>query len=530
MKINDFIRKYYIWLLLSFYIIVRIFLINVNFAEVGDSNNFLLLGDQISKGIFPIFTNRLPFYPLLLAAGIRFLDGYLWGRILSLLFSVGSIIVLYKLAFLLFKKREIAVLTCLLTVLNPIFSYHSMCIYSEVLLLFFVLSSFYFFFRESSKYDFLIVGFITILAVMTRFEGSILFPVFILSYGILRRWRKLIYYLVFTLSFFIAVLVFIYFKSGVIPNRFFEGMLLVFMPREYDLLPTFWTHLLFISGFPILIYFEIFGFSYLFGSFRKFAPLILYLGLDLFLIYKTNPAVRYFYTIVPIFSLVIACSFVWDFMRSKFTFSIVTGVSIILFIYLALTVKPFFVFGTMFSILISLALSLAVLLIYVLPKQAGARNIVKSLIIFIVLVSLFNLSSSIIWHRRYDYYTIAQASSYVADEDKKVAYYDETGVSAWLLRKNGVYFNKEISDDDQMAWLRSNDIKYAIYTDEYNENGELTVLKSDEYSDNFKPVKSFEYQRKQWLTDILERFGMEGSAFLPVSRSYISEVYEVIYK
>jgi 4-amino-4-deoxy-L-arabinose transferase-like glycosyltransferase len=529
MKINDFIKKYYIWLLLFFYIVVKIFLINVNFAEVGDSNNFLLLADQISKGIFPIFTNRLPFYPLLLAVGIRFLDGYLWGRILSLLFSVGSIVVLYKLAIALFKKREIAVLACLFTTLNPIFSNHSMRVYSEVLLLLLVLSSFYFFYRENSKLDFLVVGFITILAAMTRFEGFILFPVFFISYAVLRKWRKLIYYSAFTLSFFAAVLCFIYFKSGVFPSRFLEGLLLVFRPREYNLVPTYLTHLLFISGFPALIYFEVFGFSYLFRSFKKFAPLILYLGIELLLIYKTHPGARYFYVLVPIFSLVIASSIVQDFFKNKLVFLVVNVVSITLFVYLALTVKPFFVFGTIYSSLITLILSLAVLLIYLLYKQPRGSRIVKNLVIAIVLISLFNLSSSIIWYRRYDYYTIAQASRYLANKSEKVAYFDESGVSAWFLRKNGVYFNEDLSDTDQLSWLKKNNVKYAIYTNEYNENGELTVLKSAEYSDNFRLVESFEYHRKQWPTDLLERFGMDGSMFLPVSRLYVSEIYEVIY-
>ena len=529
MKTNDFIKKYYIWFLLFFYIAVRASLININFAEIGDSNNFLLLADQIANGIFPVFTNRLPFYPLLLATGIKFMDGYLWGRILSLLFSVGSIVVLYKLAIFLFKKREIAVLTCLLTVLNPIFSQHSMRIYSEVLLLLLVLGSFYFFYRENLKLDFLVVSLLTILATMTRYEGSILFPVFLLSYAILKKWRKLIYYSAFTLSFFAAVLCFIYFKSGAFPSRFLEGVLLVFRPREYNLVPTYLTHLLFISGFPTLIYFEIFGFSHLFRSFKKFAPLILYLGLDLFLIYKIHPGARYFYVLVPIFSLAIACSFVQDFIKNKLIFFIINVVSMGLFIYLALTVKPFFVFGTIYSSLVTLLLSLAVLLICLLYKQLDRGKVIKNLVITIMLISLFNLSSSMIWYRRYDYYTIAQASRYLTSESEKVAYFDESGVSAWFLRKNGVYFNEDLSDTDQLSWLKKNNVKYAIYTNEYNENGELTVLKSAEYSDNFRLVESFEYHRKQWPTDLLERFGMDGSMFLPVSRLYVSEIYEVIY-
>ncbi|MCL5986683.1 MAG: glycosyltransferase family 39 protein [Actinobacteria bacterium] len=529
MKTSEFIKKYYIWLLLSFCIAVRALLINVNFAEVGDSNNFLLLADQISKRIFPAFTNRLPLYPLLLAAGVKFMDGYLWGRILSLLFSVGSIVVLYKLAIALFKKREIAVIACLLTVLNPIFSQHSMRVYSEVLLLLLVLGSFYFFYRKNLKLDFLIVGFLTILATMTRYEGSLLFVVFLLSYVILKEWRKLIYYSVFTLSFFIIVLGFIYFRSGVLPSRFLEGVLLVFRPREYNLVPTYLVHLLFISGFPMLVYFEVFGFSHLIRSFKKFAPLILYLGLDLFLIYKVHPGARYFYVLVPIFSLVIAYSIVQDFIKNRLIFLVVNVASIGLFIYLALTVKPFFVFGTIYSSLVTLLLSLVMLLICWLYKQPNGGRIVKNLVIAIVLVSLFNLSSSITWHRRYDYYTIAQASRYLANVNGRVAYYDDSGVSAWFLRDNGVYFNEELNDDEQLAWLKENNVKFAIWTNEYNEGSELTVLQSKSYSDNFRLEKSFSVKKEQWLAAILGKYGLVDEKYLPVSMLYESEIYEVRY-
>jgi hypothetical protein len=242
-----------------------------------------------------------------------------------------------------------------------------------------------------------------------------------------------------------------------------------------------------------------------------------------------HPGTRYFNVLVPIFSLAIASVLTWRFYRDKFIFAIIGSISIILFIYLALTVKPFFIFGTIYSSLATLVLSLAALLIYLLYKQPQGNRIVKNLVISIVLISLFNLSSSIIWYRRYDYYTIAQASRYLANKSEKVAYFDESGVSAWFLRKNGVYFNENLSDTDQLSWLKKNNVKYAIYTNEYNENGELTVLKSAEYSDNFRLVESFEYHRKQWPTDLLERFGMDGSMFLPVSRLYVSEIYEVIY-
>jgi len=529
MKIKIYIKNNYSWLLLVIYIITRLFLININFAEIGDSNNFLLLADQINKGIFPAFTNRLPMYPLLLSVGIRFMDGYLWGRILSLLFSIGIFIMLYKITNLLFDRREIAVLACALTALNPIFTHDSLRVYSEVVLVFFVLCSFYFFFRENERLDFIYIGIFTILAVMTRFEGFMLLPVFLISYALRRKWMKLVYYLLICIVPFVVIWILIYFKSGILPSRFLEGLALIFRPRLYDLVPTYITNLLFMSGFPILIFWTIFGFAGFFRSFKKFAPLVLFVLFDLFVIYKVHPGTRYFNVLVPIFSLAIASVLTWRFYRDKFIFAIIGSISIILFIYLALTVKPFFIFGTIYSSLITLILSLAALLIYLLYKQPQGNRIVKNLVISIVLISLFNLSSSIIWYRRYDYYTIAQASRYLANKSEKVAYFDESGVSAWFLRKNGVYFNEDLSDTDQLSWLKKNNVKYAIYTNEYNENGELTVLKSAEYSDNFRLVESFEYHRKQWPTDLLERFGMDGSMFLPVSRLYVSEIYEVIY-
>ena len=529
MKTKIYIKNNYSWLLLVIYVITRLFLININFAEIGDSNNFLLLADQINKGIFPAFTNRLPMYPLLLSVGIRFMDGYLWGRILSLLFSIGILIMLYKITNLLFDRREIAVLACALTVLNPIFTHDSLRVYSEVVLVFFVLCSFYFFFRENERSDFIYIGIFTILAVMTRFEGFILLPVFLISYALRRKWMKLVYYLLICIVPFAAIWMLIYFKSGILPSRFLEGLALIFRPRLYDLVPTYITNLLFMSGFPILIFWTIFGFAGFFRSFKKFAPLVLFVLFDLFVIYKVHPGTRYFNVLVPIFSIAISSVLIMQFHKNKLAFAGISAVSIILFVLLGLKEKSFFVFGTIYSSFITLLLSLAVFLVYLLFKHQSENRIVRYLVLSIVLISLFNLSSSIIWYRRYDYYTIAQASRYLANKSEKVAYFDESGVSAWFLRKNGVYFNQELSEDEQLVWLKENNIKYAIWTNEYNENGELTVLKSKEFYNNFKLIKSFNLYKQQWLAVILENYGFIREKYLPVSKLYTSEIYEVKY-
>jgi hypothetical protein len=283
------------------------------------------------------------------------------------------------------------------------------------------------------------------------------------------------------------------------------------------------------SGFPILIFWTIFGFAGFFRSFKKFAPLILFVLFDLFVIYKVHPGTRYFNVLVPIFSIAISSVLIMQFHKNKLAFAGISAVSIILFVLLGLKEKSFFVFGTIYSSFITLLLSLAVFLVYLLFKHQSENRIVRYLVISLVLLSLFNLSSSIIWYRRYDYYTIAQASRYLANKSEKVAYFDESGVSAWFLRKNGVYFNQELSEDEQLVWLKENNIKYAIWTNEYNENGELTVLKSKEFYNNFKLTKSFNLYKQQWLAVILENYGSIREKYLPVSKLYTSEIYEVKY-
>jgi hypothetical protein len=283
------------------------------------------------------------------------------------------------------------------------------------------------------------------------------------------------------------------------------------------------------SGFPILIFWTIFGFAGFFRSFKKFAPLVLFVLFDLFVIYKVHPGTRYFNVLVPIFSIAISSVLIMQFHKNKLAFTGISAASIILFVLLGLKEKSFFVFGTIYSSFITLLLSLAVFLVYLLFKHQSENRIVRYLVISLVLLSLFNLSSSIIWYRRYDYYTIAQASRYLANKSEKVAYFDESGVSTWFLRENGVYLNEDISDADQLSWLKKNNVKYAIYTNEYNENGELTVLKSAEYSDNFRLEKSFSVKKEQWLADILRRYGLVDERYLPVSGLYKSEIYEVRY-
>src|SRR3989338_8778369 len=77
-------------------VILRLLLIHVNVAEVGDSYNLLSAGEALKHWQYPLMEKRLPLLPLLLSFN-RLMDPVLFGRVLVLIISLGTLLLTLKI-------------------------------------------------------------------------------------------------------------------------------------------------------------------------------------------------------------------------------------------------------------------------------------------------------------------------------------------------------------------------------------------------------------------------------------------------
>ncbi|GFP19256.1 hypothetical protein HKBW3S03_00761 [Candidatus Hakubella thermalkaliphila] len=514
---------------LAIYVTWRLLLLNFNSAEIGDFYNFLLLARDITTGKFPIFTNRLPFYPLLLAIGLPFLDGVLWGRILSLVFSVGILILTYKIAILFSANKNIAFLTVALLTLNPIFAHDSLRALSEAPFVFFVMLTFYLYYRKDVPWRGIFLGTSALLAAMTRFEGYLLIPAVLVGLIVQKRWRDIST----VLAIFLVPVIILWGRHQILTGE--PPLLIQYLPqilvgpRMFDLLHLYAMHVVFMAGFPLGALWVYMGLKDgLSKQFQQYLPLLVFLALELFLIYKVHPAHRYFNALVPFFSFFLALGLLKEYSLKKIHMPVISVILLSFFIYGSLKFQPFFVVGTIFSAISTTIFTLLVIFIMVLSSKKINFAYFKPLTVFFVVLAGIVLSTSIVLYRQYDYYTVTEASKFVLQKEGRVAWSDETGVSTWYLRERGIGLSEDLNDDEQWVWLKKNSVDYVLVTNEYNEGAELTVVKNVQYRSKFRLVKRFSWNQDQKIALWLKEMGILDEKHMPVVHRDFSEVYEII--
>lgn len=134
---------------------------------------------------------------------------------------------------------------------------------------------------------------------------------------------------------------------------------------------------------------------------------------------------------------------------------------------------------------IALSFSLTILLLFL----AGTRkkiNIKKKYILIAILIAFINLAifTDRFRYTRFKYQTIVQAAqTYEAKYQKqgKLGYLDESGVEMWYLKDfNEKYSFLTSSESDLHNWIKDNQIKYLLVTQEM---GKLMSKKVKPYND-----------------------------------------------
>lgn len=166
-----------------FLALIRIFLVNINSAEWGDSYRILRASNFVRQFSYPDDEKRPPLFSAFLAIRPESVDPVLWGRLFMLATSFGALFVFYKLCQYYIATENKRLFAVVLLFLNPVYLYWSLRIYADVFFSLLVLVCLYVFElwknslsgHKSKPTRYLIIMAVACgLSVLTRFEGYLL--------------------------------------------------------------------------------------------------------------------------------------------------------------------------------------------------------------------------------------------------------------------------------------------------------------------------------------------------------------------
>lgn len=150
-------------------------------SETDAYSRTMLAAKVYHQGNFfaPLFWGGawLPLHPIILEFSLLFYDNiYITPRILTLLFSLGSVIMMYFYASLIIKNQHVAILSSLLYMIFPLRYYLSAQTLSESVFVFFFLAAIVFLFKSRPNY---FSGLMALnIAHGLRYDSWIMLPLF----------------------------------------------------------------------------------------------------------------------------------------------------------------------------------------------------------------------------------------------------------------------------------------------------------------------------------------------------------------
>ena len=469
-------------LFFGFFVAAKVVFFYLTPAEWGDSYRFIRAGEYLSRFSYPLDEKRLPFFPLILSVAffIR-VDPVWWGRFLVLILSILCLILTFKLGVVFFKNPKAGFMGMLLTAFSPVFFYWTGKIYAEALFATLTLLTFLVFFEYKGKYKNFLLGIFCGLSFMTRFEGFLLLLAVFLGFLAGKKLKEAMPFLGSFILISAPYFIFRFLSSGNFSSSYFLEPSQ--FPFNLEAVLYFLASLVFLFGFIPFI-----GFS----SIKKIVdkkkvffhlPIFVFVGLEVMLAFIWQAAIpRLFVPIIPFVALglvqIVSTAPKISF-KDALLYVIMWGLFLFGRFYLRL---PFLVIGK------GVAIPLFLSVFYVLLLFFRRKSYLYLLVFAGVFSSLF-----IAYFFKSVYKTVYQASMFVqALEEGKIAYSDESGVTAWYLRGvKGVFYDGDFSNAGEYKWLLDNNIFYIIDTNEHNEGSKLEVFRDENYKNKFEVVRKF---------------------------------------
>lgn len=483
-----FFHKNYKSVIFGLFVLLHVFLFNVNVAEWGDSYRILRASNYIQRLSYPLDEKRPPLFSTVLAMRLPQVDPVIWGRGVMFIISLASFFVLSKVLDLVFKdSHKTKALALLLFALNPVYFYWSLRIYADVPLSFLSLVCFYLLIKWRGsitlKQSFLI-GLVVGLAILTRFEGYLLFLsvcVGLVRLNIKNLKTASLHLTTFILGVVTFVIPFLIWRNPLTSTYFEEPTRRIY---NFETLYIYLMSLLFLLGVvPAFGFLNKQSFSLsknLLDLPKKYIGLSTFIILEFLLALLWPAAIpRLFVPVIPFLIIFLSPSIVGFFeVKERLAMSKAT-------LFLGLFI--IYVIGQHFLRLQFLSphrIGFIVVAVLQLPILYSIFKKQFNLFLISIGVSMLLWSLLTVWLHKDVYTSLINAAEYIQTNVKgKVAYNDVSAVSDWYLNNNGRaglsgYF---IDVNDKSTLLEKNLVNsgthYLLLTNEHNPDLNIDLKK-----------------------------------------------------
>ncbi len=460
-----------------FFVLLHLLLFNINAAEWGDSYRILRASKYIREFSYPEDEKRPPLFSIILSTYPDGIDPVVWGRGVMFAVSIASLLVFYKLTTLLTKNARVKDLSLLLFTLNPVYLYWSIRIMSDTFFALLVMAALYCYTRWKVSFrphQLVILGLLSALAVLTRFEGYLLAAA--LFAGILldtplgllkRRWKDL---LTFTPTFLAVLIPYLIYKNPLDSKYFDEPS-----GRAYDIetVSVYVVSFLFLFGFTSAFFFVASRLNKVWPVLKGNVALSAFLSLELLLILLWPAAIPRLFTPVLPFLVMLLSILIVDYFEAGSTkklWALIIPAGL-LFIY----VVSIFRFSLQFLVIVKYSF-ISILLLQIVNILAILAKRYR-LFVYTLFLSALVWSLSVIWMHKDIFRVLNEAGEFAKTLPGRIAYNDVSAVTPWHLGDKGVYMELTNKGAATYSALAEKEIDYVLVTNEHNTNLKYDVGK-----------------------------------------------------
>ncbi len=542
-----------VFLLLCFFTALRIALFNINAAEWGDAYQVLSTAKNISELSFPLEKTQLPLFPAIIAPFLFVFEPLMAGRLVAALASFAVLILSYEVSKKIFPERDFHIWVPVLLAISPVFFYWSLRITAITVFTALILLAFYLFYDwrvelvprlikdDPPLLNYIFIGLVIGLSCLTRREGFLLFPAFLLYFLIQKRWVETV---LFTFAWAVVVLPLFVGGSFIFANfslNTYLGEIFSYQILNWEWLRFFILSYLFLFIFPpffVFVYKGVFSFFEGTRDLLVHLPLFAFISLleILVLLIWTSSVPLVFVPLIPLI-----LPFFLEGVENIFErydgvvfrtcilvpwFFVSLGL-FVLYVVGQYYVRAYFLVLSRGGLALVLAFSVLALISLFIHNSEKGRNLFFASLVAVLLAASF----VVIGNQRQVYSTVESLARKAQNLEGKVAYFDETGVSQWylnVLSDKGVYYSEEksFSEAEQWEWLQENNVSYLLWTTEYNWGAILDVQEEDDFEDRFELVEAHSVEIKDFIDGYLIEKGILAEREYPKLRS---ELYKITH-
>ncbi|RJR26411.1 hypothetical protein C4561_05470 [candidate division WWE3 bacterium] len=491
----DFFKRHYFKIALALFIVVHVLLLNINVAEWGDSYRILRASEYVREGSYPEDEKRPVLFSLMLALRPSFIDQTTFGRVVLLAFSFASLIIFLRIVDVFIQDKILKLFAAIIFILNPVYLYWSIRIMADIPFGFIVLLAMYLsiIWRDTmNSKKISVLAFITVLGVMTRFEGYLLFvSIFagillsqIPTYNVQELVKKISKENMLRAILFAVIFIMLLIPNFLIRNPLSSSYFEETAGRAYDLkmLWIYTASLLFIFGFSFAPALLVSRMKEAIMFLRRYTSLFLFVVAELLLCLLWPAAIpRLFIPVIPFLILIFVIELKKFFEEKNEVKSLSVNFLILNVVLLAFFVVSQYFLKLQFLVLIKPIFISVVFLQFLVIYSLFLKR--RLYVFSAILLSIAIWSFSTIWIHKDIFISVKNGAEYAAQNlSGNVAYNDVSSVSDWYINYQykrtdlkGFYYYTEKKSQLEHSKLLEENIDYLLITNEHNTTMELDL-------------------------------------------------------